>query len=330
MGAYNAQISSIGFQNVINAVNTAAASLGSTGSTGTTGTTGVTGSTGTTGVTGTTGATGVTGSTGTTGVTGVTGATGVTGTTGVTGVTGSTGVTGTTGATLPGGFGSNTASINGSVPGLSRFVFDGNGAVLGLATGSTANVPLLAPVGSYSVASNCTATISLNSGQHYNAVIVNQGNEVLFGQSDSNGNGATGVLVRSANSCTASQYPQSFGFEFYGAMQPASASANGMFLTPYSSIGVLNTDGNGNFTISAFQFGSNGASSQALTASGTYTVGSNCTLNLSFAAPVAGSTSVFQSPASIAALLNGTTTTNGLITLQPTSGQLISGVVISQ
>ena len=162
-GAYNAQITNIAFENVINNLNAAA---GATGVTGTTGTTGATGTTGTTGV-----------------------------------------------AALPGGLGGNSSSINGNVPGLGRFLFDGNGNIYGVSTGSSTNAPSYMTVGSYNVSGNCTATLTLNTGQHYNAVIVDQGNQVLFLQSDTSGNGATGVLQRSATSCVASQYPQSFGFE---------------------------------------------------------------------------------------------------------------------
>jgi hypothetical protein len=127
---------------------------------------------------------------------------------GTTGATGATGITGTT-AALPSGLGGNAASIHGNVPGLGRFYFDRNETIMGVATTSTINVPIYTPVGVYTVASNCAAALTLTSGQHYNAVIADQGNQVLFVQSNVKGNGA-GDLQRSVNSCTASQYPQSF------------------------------------------------------------------------------------------------------------------------
>jgi hypothetical protein len=103
---------------------------------------------------------------------------------------------------LPGGFGGNATSINRNVPALSRFIFDGNGNVLGASAGSNANAPTYAAVGVYAVASNCTAAITLNTGQHYNAVIVDQGNQVLFVQSDAKGNGAAGTTGATGTTAT--------------------------------------------------------------------------------------------------------------------------------
>jgi len=133
---------------------------------------------------------------------------------------------GATGSTvLPGGFGSNAASIAGSTPALSRFYFDGAGNILGVASAGSS---VLSPAGVYSVASNCTAAITLNSGQHYNAVVVNGGNQIMFLQSDAASNGVTGMLQRSNNSCVTPQYPVSFGFSYYGAAAaPAATGSTG-------------------------------------------------------------------------------------------------------
>src|SRR5579859_813140 len=62
-----------------------------------------------------------------------------------------------------GGFGSNPASISGSVPGLGRFFFDGNGSIVGV-TGASGNQQNM-NVGTYTVNDNCSATIKLSSGQ---------------------------------------------------------------------------------------------------------------------------------------------------------------------
>ena len=91
------------------------------------------------------------------------------------------------------------ASIAGSTPALGGFYFDGKaGNILGV---TSAGGGVLSPSGVYSVASNCTATITLNSGQHYNAVVVEETCQVMFLQSDAASNGITGVLQRSNNSC---------------------------------------------------------------------------------------------------------------------------------
>ncbi len=118
---------------------------------------------------------------------------------------------------------------------------------------------------------------------------------------------------------------------FEVAAAPAATGSTGVTLTPYTAVGILNLDGNGNFTASVYQYASTGT--QTLAGNGTYTVGANCTLNLSFAKPAAGSTGAITPPAAFSVLLGtatGTNATNGLVSLQPTSGQVISGVVISQ
>jgi hypothetical protein len=96
-------------------------------------------------------------------------------------------------------------------------------------------------------------------------------------------------------------------------------------------VGLLSLDGNGNFTMNTYQYGSSGT--QALSGSGTYTVGGNCALNLSFAKPLAGSTGALTPPLATYVLLGTPTannTTNGLITIQPAAGQVYSGILISQ
>jgi hypothetical protein len=97
-------------------------------------------------------------------------------------------------------------------------------------------------------------------------------------------------------------------------------------------------DGAGNFTVTEYQFGNTGT--QALNGGGTYTVGTNCTLNLSFTKPAAGTPGAFSPPTSFASLIgtngtngnnnNSTNASTGLIVLQPSNGQVISGVIISQ
>jgi hypothetical protein len=135
---------------------------------------------------------------------------------------------GTTGATgAAGGLAGGTSSIDGNVPGLGRFYFDGNANIMGLAPNSTTGAPVFAQAGIYSAASNCTAAIAMSSGQHSNPVVADQGNQIFFIQSDASGNGATGVPQRSSNSCVGSLYPQSFGFQFSGAIPITSSATTG-------------------------------------------------------------------------------------------------------
>ncbi len=90
-------------------------------------------------------------------------------------------------------------------------------------------------------------------------------------------------------------------------------------------------DGAGNFTITEYQTNSSGAA-QTLNGSGTYSVNTNCSLSLTFATPTPGTTGALSAPSSFTALLgigpNGTYT--GLISVQPTSGTVLSGTIVSQ
>ncbi|HEY1342036.1 MAG TPA: hypothetical protein VGF59_31210, partial [Bryobacteraceae bacterium] len=135
---------------------------------------------------------------------------------------GTTGAVGSnTSAPLP-GFGNNPGSLSGKIPGLSRFFFDGNGNVLGMnASTGTANFH----VGSYNVANDCTARITLDTGETFDAVVVNGGSEALFLQTDASGNGAVGSLEKSRNSCVGTEFQgSSFGFQFFGINQITAAS----------------------------------------------------------------------------------------------------------
>src|SRR5215472_8373566 len=112
------------------------------------------------------------------------------------------------------GFGSNPRSLSGSMPGASRFFFDGNGNIVGQ-TAITGGGTTSTAVGTYSVALDCTATMTLSGGATFDAVVAGAGSTVLFLETDSSGNASIGSLRRSA-SCVSLSYPQSFGFSFSG------------------------------------------------------------------------------------------------------------------
>jgi hypothetical protein len=98
---------------------------------------------------------------------------------------------------------------------------------------------------------------------------------------------------------------------------------------------VISLDGAGNFTITEYSVNGS-AGGQTLSGSGTYSVNANCSLSLSFATPVPGTSGALTPPASFTFLLglasnsSGGATSNGLITVQPTTGVILPGIVISQ
>ena len=77
-------------------------------------------------------------------------------------------------------------------------------------------------IGKYTVNSDCSATMSLNTGETFNAVLADSGKRVLFIESDSTGGGSIGELDLATTACVSAGSPRTFAFSFFGAM-PASA-----------------------------------------------------------------------------------------------------------
>ena len=272
-----------------------------------------------------------------------------TGTGGSTGAAASTSVS----STFPG-------SLSSKTPYAGRYYFDGNGNVVGIQSEALAGEPPNAIVGSYSVDTNCNAKITLNGGRSFNAVITNQGQTVLFLESDALGIGAVGTMERSAGYCSNSTFPQSFGFALSGANQVTTDSTSGSGGTsggtssggtatttaatpqfaPYALIGSISLDGNGGFTMMTWST-STANSKKAVAAaarSGTYTIGTDCSISLSFSrAENGGSTGSVATPLTFfkgllpsASNGNANTSATGLITVQTGDGTALTGVVIPQ
>lgn len=310
-GTYNAQVSSTNFMSVLNSLN---------GNTSTTG--------------GTSGSTGSGGSTGSTGG----GFFGPGTPTTATGAGGSTGAVGTTTGSNP-GFSNNPFSLNGSLPGTSRFFFDGNGNVVGQNPAATNGVQANVNAGTYSVSSDCTATIKLVTGQSFNAVVVNGGAEVLFLQSDANSGGVVGTLQRSTNVCLSNQaFPASFGFSFFGA-QPSAAATTGSTggtasaaanFSAFSAIGSIQLNNDNTFQLKEWLF-SNGKV-QTLNNVGSYSVSADCSLSLSFASGSGGTTGAVGAGLTTPVTFRGAlvNSVSGQLVLQPDAQTTLTGQFIAQ
>jgi hypothetical protein len=107
--------------------------------------------------------------------------------------------------------------------------------------------------------------------------------------------------------------------------------STGTTFRPYSAVGTLTLDGAGNFAITEYVVSSS-AAAQTVNQSGTYSVNNNCALSLTFATPTSGTSSAVPTPAAFTTLLgiSPTGAYNGLITVQPTSGSILSGTIIGQ
>jgi len=274
--------------------------------------------------------------------------------------TGSTG-TASTAAANPGGFGNNPNSLTGKVPGLGRYLLDGNGNINGTPAGTTGFIT----IGTYTVNDDCSATMKLNTGETFNAIVAASGARVLFIESDATGGGAIGELDLATTACIAGGGgPQTFAFNIFGAQQvsppstgtsptpatgtSANSSLGSIFsgnlasslaaagtvptsvtLQPTAALGSITLDGQGNFSLSEWLYAS--GSLKPVKATGTYSFGMNCNLKLTFN-PATGATtgSSGSTPASIQGILVSSST--GLLTFQTdqVATDIVTGQLIGQ
>ena len=183
-----------------------------------------------------------------------------------------------------------SAEVPGTVniaAGFARLYLDGGGNLFGNAAltvnGSWSEGPMS---GSYNVNDDCTASITLtdSSGgtQSFDGVVVNRGDGAVLRQTDK-GVAVSGSMSRARNSCQSSDIGGNFGFRTGGTILNSG---------PFTSIGTLYLDGDGNVTVSESRF-SGGVSAQ-VASTGTITVSPDCTVTLSLAATADGSLATYR------------------------------------
>jgi hypothetical protein len=218
--------------------------------------------------------------------------------------------TAATAGTPVAGLSANANSLIGSQTGLGRYHFDGTGNIVGVSGGSR---PLSVAVGKYTVNSDCTAKVTMSSGATFDAVIVQGGKSILYVRTDAAGGGNMGSLVHSG-SCGNLVPGASYGFSFSGANSP-----DGKSFSPYSAIGAITLlNGNG-FNLTETVYTSAGV--QRGTATGTYSAGVDCTLNLKFSPST-------TAPVSVSGLM--VDSTMGLFVLQPDKTTTLAGTLVAQ
>jgi uncharacterized protein (TIGR03437 family) len=151
--------------------------------------------------------------------------------------------------------------------------FNGSGGVTGTGTINTnlaqgTNAPF---AGTYTVQANCVATINLTSGvtASFTAVVWSSGTQISFTGSDSNFV-YTGSATSNQPVCATSTLSGEYIYDASGSTLSGTAQ-NGAG----DEVGVMQFDGQGNVT-SSYTITSTGGNSAKLTATGTYTVASNC------------------------------------------------------
>jgi hypothetical protein len=230
------------------------------------------------------------------------------------------GTAATTASKAPGLAGSDN-SLTGNTPALGRYYLDAAGNIIGLSTGKTqANLA----VGKYTVNTDCTGRITLNSGAAYDFVVSNGGRDITYVRTDADGGGNVGVLRR-AGSCLSLSYPNGFTFAVAGGSKQSDSKGNSAF-APYSLIGVLNVNGNGSFNLSESVFKTGGVVRS--TAQGTYTVGADCSLSLKFSTTAGANSTNFVAPSSFRVLMVNSST--GLLAIQPDSNTTLTGTLSAQ
>ena len=94
----------------------------------------------------------------------------------------------------------------------------------------------------------------------------------------------------------------------------------------YAAVGTLSIDGNGNFNLSQTVF--RNGTLQRSTASGTYSVDTNCNLSLTFNNSPGASTGGFTPPTLFKGLVLNNT--GGSLVIQPSSNDLLTGTFVNQ
>ena len=170
--------------------------------------------------------------------------------------------------------------------------------------------------GTYSIQANCAGTVTIASGGQatFSLVVYNQGAAFLVTGSDAtysySGSGNNQPAACSTSLLSGSYAFTSTGFAFSGSAISAVGDATG----------VLQFDGKGNVTVDLFQ-STNGTPNSEATASGTYSVSSNClgTANLTDTKGNAFGMSLSLSGG------NTTATTDLFVTLARASKEILAG-----
>jgi len=169
-----------------------------------------------------------------------------------------------------------TTTISGTetpIAAVGRLVFDGKDSVSGVSSVNFNGLFLGNPItGSYQIQTDCTITLNLQdtSGafQHFSGKAAPGGNRVEIHQTDP-GTGEPGLMVRSADSCSTAGFRGQYNFTITGKTTPlASEGAKGSG----SAKALVVADGNGNLAVT------HGNSKTT----GTYTVDSDCFVQLDF------------------------------------------------
>jgi len=177
----------------------------------------------------------------------------------------------------------SAAPASTSVVGAALLTLDGQGNINGYSAANIAGQWLQGNLtGTYTVNFDCTFSLALTDAagntENYSGVLVGQASSGVILQTDA-GTGVSGTMSAARSYCQTADLFGAFGLQYSGTAGNA----------PYSSVGVITFDGQGNVTAQESRF-SNGTMSQVQSA-GTVTVNLDCSFTMSLL-PATGGTAV--------------------------------------
>ncbi len=173
-------------------------------------------------------------------------------------------------ATAPSGLTANDNSLIGNQAASGRFLFNGNGSIVGAATVPKGAHSFNTPIGSYKINTDCSGMVTIGSAK-YDIVVTKPGKSALFLETDSAGAGTLGTLMRSG-ACTKVVPGSSYVVSF------SSVTTSGTIYTPYSELDTVTLLGNNVANIASTVYENGKVTQSANTAS--YSIGADCTLSV--------------------------------------------------
>jgi hypothetical protein len=167
------------------------------------------------------------------------------------------------------------SSSSAPIAGAARLSLDGSGNITGYSSENMAGQWLQGNVtGAYTVNTDCTFSFTLtdSSGnvENFGGVLAAQNGAAMILQTDA-GTGVSGTLKSVRGLCQTSDLLGTFALQYTGTSVAASNS-------PYSSVGVISLDGQGNLTAAESRF--SGGSSSQVQSLGTMTVNPDCSFTM--------------------------------------------------
>jgi hypothetical protein len=161
------------------------------------------------------------------------------------------------------------------IAGAARLNLDGSGNITGYSSVNMAGQWLQGNItGTYTVNTDCTFSFALTDAggttENFAGILVSQSRSAMILQMDA-GSGVSGTLKSVRGICQTSDLSGTFGLHYAGTTVGASSS-------PYSSVGVVSLDGQGNLTAAESRFG--GGSSSQVQSIGTMVVNSDCSFTM--------------------------------------------------